>query len=77
MGKYLTPPDYIYYTNLYYYVKTYYLEELFKYSLAWGIYYTVHKNLEIKGTVTVISSDPAYNNSHTRFTTVPLKPLSD
>ena len=31
----------------------------------------------IKGTLSVISSDPPCNNDNVRFTTVPLKTLSD
>ena len=31
----------------------------------------------LKGTVSVISSEPPYKDANARFTTVPLKPLSD
>ena len=33
--------------------------------------------LFVKGTVNVISSDPPWKDDNPRFTTVPLKPLSD
>jgi len=34
-------------------------------------------NLMLRGTVSVISSDPPCKDSNSRFTTVPLKALSD
>jgi len=35
------------------------------------------QQLKIKGTVSVISSEPSCKDSNAQFTTVPLKPLSD
>jgi len=39
--------------------------------------YDFHNNLLVKGTGSLISSDPPCKNGNTRFTTVPLKALSD
>ena len=48
------------------------------------VFYTVenkkrifNENILIKGTVSVMSSDPPSKDSNARFTKVPLKPLSD
>ena len=48
------------------------------------VFYTVenkkrifNENIFIKGTVSVMSSDPPSKDSNARFTSVPLKPLSD
>ena len=37
----------------------------------------MYSEISVKGTVRVISSDPPCKDGNVRFTTVPLKPLSD
>ena len=42
-----------------------------------NIYNYLNKNIRVKGTVDVNSSNPIYKECHVRFTMVALKPLSE